>query len=75
MKEDHYAAWAWLILTGIIVLFVAGFDVWAHYTGHKQMTDQFRQWLGDHVIGPFIFGGWVGIFAGLSWHWLVKGKG
>ena len=68
------AAWAWLVLTIGIAAFVAGFDVWAHLTGHLTMTGQFRLWLGDAVTGPFLFGGWVAVFAGLSWHWLVKGK-
>src|SRR5258707_2266370 len=74
-NEDHYASWAWLALTAAVVLFVAGFDLWAHYTGHKLMTTQFRLWLGDPVIGPFIFGAWVAVFAGLTYHWFLKGSG
>jgi len=73
--EDHYASWAWLILTTLLVVYVAGFDVWAHYTGHKLMTTQFRLWLGDPVTGPFIFGGWIAVFSGLTYHWFLKGTG
>lgn len=73
--EDHYAAWAWLALTIALVVFVAAFDLWAHHTGHKLMTTQFRLWLSDPVVGPFIFGGWAGIIAGLTYHWFVKGAG
>src|SRR5258708_3264317 len=74
-NEDHYASWAWLILTAAVVLFVAGFDLWAHYTGHKLMTTQFRLWLGVPVTGPFIFAVWVAVFAGLTYHWFLKGAG
>lgn len=74
MHEDNYAAWAWLVLVAIVVSFVAAFDIWATVTKHHTMTGQFRMWLGSEVIGPFIFGAWVGIFGGLSWHWLVRGK-
>ena len=69
------APWAWLILTVIIVVFVAVFDVHAAITHGKTMSGQFRDWLFNPVIGPFIAAGWVGVFAGLSWHWLEwKGK-
>lgn len=68
------AAWAWLVLLVLVAGFVAAFDVWAKLHGHLTMSGQFRLWLGDEVIGPFIFGAWVGVFAGLSWHWLVKGR-
>lgn len=68
------AAWAWLVLLVLVTGFVAVFDVWAHLHGHLTMTGQFRLWLGDEVIGPFIFGAWVGVFGGLTWHWLVRGR-
>lgn len=70
--RDHHAAWAWLILTIVITLYVVAFDVWAAMTHHRLMTDQFRLWLGDSVIGPFIFGAWVAVFAGLTYHWFLK---
>ena len=70
--EDHYAAWAWFILTVSIILYVVAFDLWAHYTHHKLMTTQFRLWLFNPVTGPFIFGAWVAIIAGLSYHWFLE---
>jgi hypothetical protein len=70
--EDSYAAYAWLILTVAVVLFVVAFDLWAHYTGHKMMTTQFRLWLFNPVTGPFIAAGWVGVFTGLTYHWFLK---
>lgn len=73
--EDNYAAWAWLTLAITVTLFVVAFDLWAHFTGHQQMTDQMRVWIGNHTTGPFIVGGWAAIFVGLMWHFLVKGKG
>ena len=75
MGHDHHAAWAWLILIVAIVIFVVIFDVWASITHHKLMTTQFRLWLGDPVIGPFIFAAWVAVFAGLTYHWFLKGTG
>ena len=72
MKEDNAAAWAWLILLLSIVAFVAAFDLWAHFTGHKMMTTQFRLWLFNPVTGPFVVGGFVGIYAGLWAHWLIR---
>lgn len=67
-------AWAWLILTIALVLYVVVFDVHAYLTGGATMTGQFRAWLLDSVLGPFIFGGWVGLFAGLTFHWFLRGS-
>jgi hypothetical protein len=72
VSEDHHAAWAWLILTAAIVIFVAGFDIWAARTRHQMMTTQFRAWLFDPVTGPFFAGGWTGVFAGLTYHWFLR---
>jgi len=74
IREDHYAAWAWLILTAAVVVFVAGFDLWARAHGYRTMTAQFRAWLFDQVTGPFIFAGFTGTFLGLAWHFLVRGR-
>lgn len=65
-------AWAWLILTLIIIAFVVTFDVHAALTHTETMTGKFRDWLFDPVTGPFVFGGWVGIFAGLCFHWFDR---
>lgn len=66
------AAWAWLVLAAGVVLYVAAFDLTAHRRGVLLMTVQFRDWLFDPVVGPFLWGGWIGLFAGLTWHWFVK---
>lgn len=68
-------AWAWLILAVIVIAFVVVFDVHACYAHTATMSGQFRAWLFDPVIGPFIAALWVGVFAGLTWHWLEwKGR-
>lgn len=68
-------AWAWLILIAVIVLYVGVFDLHAYLTHTDTMSGQFRAWLFDDVIGPFIFGGWIGTFTGLTFHWFrYKGK-
>ena len=65
------AAWAWLWLVLGITVYVVLFDVTAHRRGVLMMTIQFRDWLFDPYVGPVLWGGWVGLFAGLTWHWLV----
>lgn len=72
IPDDNRAAWAWLIIMLAIVIYVVIFDVWASRTGHKLMTTQFRLWLFDPVTGPFIAGGWSGIFIGLTYHWFLR---
>lgn len=63
---------AWAILTAAVVAYVTVFDVHAGLTGGETMTGRFRDWLFDPVTGPFIAGGWVGLFAGLTYHWFVR---
>jgi len=72
----HWSApWAWLILVVFIVAYVAVFDIHAALTHGLTMSGQFRDWLFNPVIGPFLFGGWLGIFVGLTFHWFeYKGK-
>ena len=62
-------ALAWAILAAIIIVFVVVFDVHAAVTGGRTMSGQFRAWLFNPAAGPFIFGGWIGIFTGLTFHW------
>lgn len=62
-------AWAWLVLAVIVVAFVVVFDVHATLAHTETMSGRFRDWLFSPVIGPFIAGGWVGIFVGLTYHW------
>ena len=66
------AGWAWLILASAVTLYVAGFDIWASLTGHETMSGRFRDWLFNPVTAPFIVAAWVGLFAGLSAHWLIR---
>lgn len=64
------AAWAWAILAAIIVVFVVVFDVHASIAHTATMSGQFRKWLFNPTIGPFAAALWVGVFAGLTWHWV-----
>ena len=66
------AAFAWLILFIGINVYWISYDIWAHYTGHKAMTTQFRDWLQEPLAGPLIMGvcGFV-VFA-FFFHMLVK---
>lgn len=64
-------AWAWLILTLFIITFVVVFDLHAYFAHTPTMSGQFRAWLFNAVIGPFIFAVWVGIFTGLTFHWFA----
>lgn len=66
------AAAAWVGIAVLIVLYVLGYDLWAHYTGHLTMTAQFRDWLRDPVMGPIMFALWVAVPVGLTYHFLVK---
>lgn len=73
MGKDS-AAWAWLGCMLMIFCYVLAYDLWAHFSQHRTMTAQFRDWLTDPVAGPIIFGLYVGIFVGLSFHFLVHGR-
>jgi hypothetical protein len=73
MSHDHWSpALAWLVLTIFVILFVVVFDLHAYLTHGRSMTGQFQDWLFNVAIGPFIFGGWIGLFAGLTFHWFGK---
>lgn len=66
---------AWLILTAGVILYVVIFDVHALITHGKSMSGQFHDWIFNPIIGPIIFGLWVGIFVALTFHWFqYKGK-
>jgi hypothetical protein len=67
------AALAWLGILTLIFLYVLAYDLWAHYSKHLTMTAQFRNWLGDPIAGPVIFALYVGIFVGLTFHFVVHG--
>lgn len=65
------AAWAWVGLAIIIVGYVAGFDVWAHFAGAQSMSGRFHDWLHDPLVGPLIVGLWGGTFLALTFHFIV----
>ena len=65
------AAWAWLTLVVGVVIYVAIFDLLAHFGGRPTMTAQFHTWMVDPVIGPFIVGGYVAVAVGLMYHFVM----
>lgn len=65
------AALAWLGLTIVIIAWVVGYDLWAHFTQHLTMSAQFHRWLKSSVWGPIMFAFWIGIPAGLLFHFFV----
>jgi hypothetical protein len=72
VPPDHWAALAWFIIVAGIICYVVSFDVWASISGHRLMTTQFRLWLFSPIIGPFIFGSWIAVFSGLTYHWFLR---
>jgi hypothetical protein len=69
------AAWAWLILTIGVVIYVVVFDVHAYFKHGETMSGQFHDWVFNPTIGPIIFGVWVGLFVALTFHWFqYRGK-
>lgn len=73
MGKDS-AVLAWVVCLIGLFLYVLSYDLWAHYTNHRTMTNQFREWLGDPIMGPVIAGLWVALFVGLTFHFLVRGR-
>jgi hypothetical protein len=65
------AAWAWVILAAFITMYVAAFDLWAHFTNHQSMSGRFHVWLHGMVTGPLIFGLWGGVFIALTYHFFT----
>jgi amino acid transporter len=75
LDADNWSpAWAWLILVIFVVVYVVVFDLHAFLVHGETMTGQMRDWIYDQVTGPFIVGGWIAVFAGLMWHFLVRNK-
>lgn len=73
MTEDS-SVLAWVGIVLLIVAYVVAYDVWAHFTNHLTMTAQFRNWLGDPVMGPVMFGLWVAVPVALTYHFIIKGR-
>ena len=70
--ESATLAWAGCLL--MIFLYVLAYDLWAHFSNHRTMTNQFRVWMTEPVAGPIIMGLYIGIFVGLTFHFLVHGR-
>lgn len=66
------AVLAWVGILVFIFLYVLAYDLWAHFSGHRTMTGQFRSWLHDPIMGPIIAGVWIGLFVGLTFHFIVR---
>ncbi len=64
------AAWAWLVLAVIVVVYVVVFDVHAYFSGGATMSGQMRTWLFSPVTGPFAAALWIGVFVGLMVHFV-----
>lgn len=73
MGEDS-ALIAWIGIVLLIFFYVLGYDLWAHYTQHLTMTEQFRRWLKESVAGPIIFALWIAVPIGLTYHFLIHNK-
>lgn len=65
------ASLAWLGITVFIISYVVAYDLWAHFSGHRTMTAQFTDWLHETVAGPILAGLWIGIFVGLTFHFVT----
>lgn len=66
------AALAWLVLFVLINVYWIGYDLWAHFSGHKAMTTQMRDWLHETLAGPLIFGLLGFVVCAFYYHMLVK---
>ena len=72
--DGDSATLAWIGIALFLFLYVLAYDLWAHYTGHLTMTDQFRHWLQGPITGPVIFALWIAVPVGLTYHFIIKGK-
>jgi hypothetical protein len=73
-QSSESAVAAWIVCLLGIFLYVLAYDLWAHYTEHRTMTNQFRVWMTQPVMGPLIVGLYAGLFIGLTYHFWVRGK-
>lgn len=73
-KQHEYwnPGWAWLGIAILVIAFVAIFDIHASIAGTETMSGRMRDWIFDEVIGPFIVGAWIAVFAGLMWHFFTR---
>lgn len=69
------AAWAWLVLAVLIAGFVAGYDTWAILTHHDTMSGQVAAWLQHSWTGAAVIAIWVGLPAGLLYHFFRSKAG
>jgi hypothetical protein len=73
ISEDS-ALFAWIGILVVTFLYVLAYDLWAGHTGHLTMTAQFRRWLVAPIVGPVVFGLYIALPAGLTWHFFMKGR-
>lgn len=66
------ASWAWVALVPLLSAYVVVFDLWAEKTHHVTMSAQFHVWMGQQLTGPIIVALWIGISAGLLWHFNIN---
>lgn len=70
--DGDSAVIAWVGILLMIFVYVLAYDLWAHYTNHLTMTAQFQKWLRESIMGPVIAGLWVGLFIGVTYHFIIK---
>lgn len=63
------AVWAWIGLAVIVAAYVVGFDL--SFPAHT-MSAQFHEWLQSQIIGPIVFGLWIGVPFGFLWHYVIN---
>jgi hypothetical protein len=66
------AAVAWGVLLVSVVAYVVAYDLWAHFTGHRTMSNQMGHWLVETVMGPVIVGLYFALICGLGYHFLQE---
>lgn len=62
------AAIAWIVVALEVILTVAGYDTWAHFTHHPTMTHYMDELLQNHAAAPFIVWFWTGAIPAWFYH-------
>lgn len=68
------AAWACIGLAVIIIAYVTGFDVWAHFANAQSISGRIHEWLHGEITGPLIVGLSSGALFGLVFHLITTGN-
>lgn len=66
------AVLAWVVLAVFVTAYVVAYDLWAHFTDHRTMSNQMGHWLTETVAGPIIVALWFAIIGGLGYHFLQE---